>query len=266
MADYPLSGGVESSLAGWVSPYSGTAVATGTASAIGAYSEMLSAANNLRDTVEVEAIVTSVTGSASSFLNVAIGAAGFEEIIIPNVFIGGYTSNKYIKIKFPISIPAGERISCSAQGGTAGLSVYLRLISGGFKSATPFSEVVSLGADTANTLGVRVSNGGVDTFSAWTEIVASTANDYALLSSISFRDLGSWSTSEINYQLAIGAAGFEQIIDDGMWSNMTTAETGGYFTYTHNINIPKGVRLSFRQINSVGGTDLDLDYIFYGVK
>jgi len=123
------------------------------------------------------------SGQASSTIlcDIAVGAAGSEVVIIPNLIfsLGGITNvscfSGYYTI--PFYIPTGARVSSRAQctsTGTIRFDVYLY---GGssFLSQRCFEECIDLGVDLTNSRGTLVDPGGTAwTWGSYVELSAST--------------------------------------------------------------------------------------------
>ena len=112
-------------------------------------------------------------------VDIAIGAAGSEIVIVPNVCIGSGTGACARKSGYliPIAIPAGTRISARAQGTSLTTAVYIKIhllgdLAGGMDS---YGKMLTYGANTATTQYTSVDPGAVaNTKGAWTQLTAST--------------------------------------------------------------------------------------------
>jgi len=197
---------------------------------------------------------------------IGVGAAGSEKVIIDSMVDGSNTGSSDAGFySFPISIPAGTRIAVRSAGSAAadaGNFCNVRLYDGDF-----FQEgaagVDALGFVAASTTGTTVTAGTpTGTKGSYAQIVASTSRDYFgfFLANLN----ASSTTDKVLFDIAIGAAGSEQIIvpnlglhPGGAGSRFTLA--GPFF-----IPVPAGSRIAMRADSGVlAGTTSD--NIIYGL-
>jgi len=196
---------------------------------------------------------------------IGIGAAGSEIVLVDSLVDGSNTGKSDAAFySFPISIPAGTRIAARSSGNAAadaGNFINLRLYDGGF-----FQEgaagVDALGYVAGSTTGTTVTSGATaGTKGAYSQIIASTAKDYFGFLLVNLNaSAADWGLVDI----AIGAAGSEQIIVPnlgmrfGQLNNMARV-TGPFFT-----QIPAGSRVAMRS-DAAGTISLTSDNILYGL-
>lgn len=187
-------------------------------------------------------------------VNVAVGGAGNEVIIASDLMIcqpgNGYDIQSY---SFPVSIPAGTRISANAAGKATTDAVYcsVQLFDGAFTQMEGFAGVDSIGYSFVN--GVRVDTGSANSKGSYSQIIASTSRDYAgLLFNVNGQsDLASQTTSRWLLDFAIGGSGSEQIIVPNIpWTGEIGTKTlrlnGPFF-----VPIPAGTRIAARGQSSL---------------
>jgi hypothetical protein len=190
----------------------------------------------------------SVSGGGS--INIGVGAAGSEHIIIKGVILNGVNTSMHW-FYAPIQVPAGSRIAFQAaeETYTAGdcIQCGVSLMGGGYGNfAGAGMEIVNSNTGVAYE-GVSVAaSSTVDSYGAFTQITASTGRDY-LGFMVGLDDLAGTTSESGGYcqlDIAIGAAGSEQpiIFDlpfDLPYGPPTPATFGPFF-----FPIPAGTRIS----------------------
>lgn len=249
--------------------------AAGSSNTVGSYVEMISAANNTRPSSGI-IVNFGWKGSTSSFcdilLNVAIGGAGSEEVIIPNLMMRpnqSTTAANYYQYYFPIDIPAGVRISINCQASVASrvTGANIILISSAIGQDNSFSFVDDIGSNTGSSTGTTVARSTADTFGSWVQISSSTTNNVKGFIVAAARTGISWSTQDITYQVGIGSSGNEEIIFEGQHIRVNFSEGGiGHVTPFIPVEIPAGSRVAIRAQSDLADVDGDLDYIIYGAR
>ena len=115
-----------------------------------------------------------------------------------------------------------------------------------------FPRTATYGAVTGSSTGTVVTgSASANTYGSWTELVASTSFDTDLLIA-TFAD-----PSKVGaqlYDLAVGAAGSEQPIAEGLINRVDTLSKGSTATYALPLYIPAGSRISCRVNNEQGST------------
>lgn len=272
MPDFPLSGNFAKVIQLGLdeTAVSGTTItANASANTVGSFVEFISDAANAETSSYL--IVALSPGSENSYLvNVAIGGAGSEQVIVPNLM--GHPAGNAMGIfiyTIPISIPSGERISvqCQCDSGGATIDVHLARGLGSFKSGSACSKITTYGANTVDSGGVTVVR-GTNTFGSWTEIDASIANKIAGFVIVGVRKPTSWTNASfVVYEVAVGSAGNEEVIYSGSLALATSAEIiSGPVSQFIPVSVAAGERLSVRASGNINNADLDFDYIIYGVS
>lgn len=223
-------------------------------------------------------------------LDVGIGSAGNEQVIIPNFLISGSTG-VITEILFPVSVPAGSRIAvrCQDNFGSSGLYVTGMLYCGGWVANPPFQTVTAYGVSTAASTGTAVDAGATaNTKGSWTQLVASTTTALRALVVSAIRTAPGTGVSSDYSQLTdigIGGSGSEQILIPNLRYQVST-QTGGVVTpYTPGsgtlsgfstvfprviqpipCDIPAGSRIAIRQQSTTTNTnDRKATYAVYGL-
>jgi hypothetical protein len=196
---------------------------------------------------------TSTASTRESFLvDIAIGAASSEVVIIPNLLAGNQaasstTSGMGSYYYFPIIIPANVRISATCQSDTAADTVFVdvHLVQHAIPGAWYGSRVTAYGADTATSTGVSMSPGN-STYATDVNLSASTTNPIKYLQIGT--DIYTNSAGATQRGLMRITAGTSILAQDLPYCEVTTLETT-QFTHANFIlsqmrfNIPAGVAL-----------------------
>jgi len=154
----------------------GTSVTTGAADTKGAWVELL--ASSSADTEWIDIFCYGPAAADNSFLlDIGVGAAASESVVIANIAFQA-NSAQGTRIGIPLTIASGSRISARAQ---ADVSTRTFEVSGHISTESSYgtsASNITLGADTANSIGVPIDAGATpNTKGAWAEVDASTSAD-----------------------------------------------------------------------------------------
>jgi hypothetical protein len=274
MADFPILGGGISAISAGDDPANlrGTAItANASANTAGAWVVVLTAANNTEISEECVICLTTKSSTIGRHLtSVGIGTAPNEVVIIPNLYsvVAATNGDGYNYYQFPVIIPKGVDVSIRTQSDTANSVVYAHIvrIPKGTTGSTPATKVTAYGVDTATTGGQIVTTTTAGTFGSWQQIVASTSDRIKGFVVGSFRDNTSWSQGSGMYEVGVGGATPETIFTGQGWAT-TGAETGSGFVSPYiPVNIATSQEIRIRAVSSITNTDMDNDYIIYGVS
>jgi hypothetical protein len=214
----------------------------------------------------------SPSAAGNYMVDIAIGAAGSEIVILSDLYWAPQTNagpDAPCRF-FPISIPAGVRISARCQSPNAAATLYagVMLLADGFMPSPMQGRVTTYGATEATTRGVNVNAGAVaHTTSAWVQVVASLTNPARMLgiaAGMGNQGHGGNGVRDI-FDIGIGGAGSEiVIIPDCLITASLTLSMPDFFIFP--VNIPSGTRLAIRmQSSTTTSTDRQLDFVCYGV-
>lgn len=132
--------------------------------------------------VQLAGLQTTASTNQRCLVDIALGAASSEVVIIPNLTCGnvsdyGAASNNGVSYFFPIYIPSGVRVSATAAASTDSdvVNIAVRLFQhpcgpGGWFG----SRVTAYGADTANVRGTS-HTGGTNAYGTGTTLASTTA-------------------------------------------------------------------------------------------
>jgi hypothetical protein len=247
-----------------------------TAHTKGSWTELISAAQNLHGAAWVMVTFGETTVAAATyFVDIGIGAAASEQVIIPNLY-QQYAATIQPGTKsylLPLSIPAGVRVAARCQtNATSGNVVFtqIHLISATMMSSVGAGQVEACGAVTATTLGTSIDPGGTANTDAtpWVQLIASTGFSYRWLcvEAGNATDLAYGATFGSLLDIGTGAASSEVSIIDDLYmisSSGVDAPLGAHWSFP--VNIPQGSRISARhRTSSITAGDRVLEVIAWG--
>ena len=247
----------------------GVSLTTGAANTKGSYAELAASTAYNAQGFFVTAGKASDTATDTR-IDIAIGAAASEQIIINNLF-GSGKNDRALRYYFPIQIPAGSRIAARAQSVSAtttsriGLTLCAKHPNGYSKGS-----VTTYGANTADSGGVSVDPGAVlNTKGAYSEIVASTTYDHdSFILAISEQNNYVRTSSSYLFDIAVGAAGSEVVVvPDQIMFQAAGGDTFDPPVFELPFAAPAGSRIAIRaQANTTDATDRTFDVILYGIS
>jgi hypothetical protein len=225
-------------------------VATNGAHGKGTYVELV--ASTARD---AEGFWLNIVGANNNGVNalvdVAIGAASSEVVIVSNLYV--YATGVQIGdcIYLPVRIPAGSRVAARCQTNVSARSLLMQvLLAGSPFVATPgLSRSETFGAVTASTDGTSIDPGGAANTKVVTELASATVIDAkAVLLCIKNNDQALLANTGWLVDLCVGAGGSEVAVIENLQLYATTSNDefptktfGPFFC-----GIPAGSRLSLR--------------------
>lgn len=236
---------------------SGTAVTGGASGVAGSWVQLV--ASTAIDACWITVALRDATGSGfNAFVDIAVGGAGSEKVIISSLGME-YTGEPHYS--FPISIPAGSRISARS---TSDVGVYtphvaITLFEGAFTQMEGAAGVDVLGYSSFE--GTALNNSGSSNVKgSYTQIIASTARDYIGVALYYDRGQADVISPPVRFlfDIAIGGAGSEINIVP----NLAGRDLAGESTSVFFVPIPAGTRLSVRY--QASGTQ-SLNAVLYGI-
>lgn len=250
-----------------------TATASGTPHTKGSWQEIIAATTS--DVTFLWLTLTASTFTAatdtSTLLDIGIGAAASEVVVVPNLAVG-YQSAVSATVTplygIPVFIPVGSRVAIRAQSAVASKTVAAQVVLGQMPNGkrSPVS-IEAIGADTASSHGVTLgAPAGTNTKGAWTQIVAATSQPYEALI---FGVQGGSDTTLISggalLDIGFGGSGAEVALAPDL---PLAANSSEYYSYgvppIIPCRIPAGTRLAARY--QTAGATTGMDVILYGVR
>jgi hypothetical protein len=216
--------------------------------------------------ITLHEVVAGATANTGMLLDIGIGAAASETVLIPDLLVGqsvasasGVTGVIGGTIIVPIAVAAGTRISARIQGHTASdtLTVGLQYRASGFAD-TPGVACTAIGVNSsgASTGTVPTAAGSVNTKGDWTELISSTAAPYRyLVVTMQLTSTTVITAADGLVDIGIGAAASEVVIIPDIPYISTGNEQFKFVgcELPFKVSIPAGTRLACRyQATSTG--------------
>lgn len=198
-------------------------------------------------TIAPDASIGQTTVDTSMLLDIGIGAAASEAVVVSNLPVGFLGAG--VQTFLPIHIPAGTRIAARIQGAVVS-DTYAPVVILHFADRPGMWSGYAL----AETIGVDTATSGPTTGdltdNAWDEAIASTANAYRALTCHITGPAGS-TTLQVGIQtvdVGVGGAGSEQLLGSyavrTASTEIVTHITGSPFI---EVAVPAGSRLAIRK-------------------
>jgi hypothetical protein len=209
----------------------------------------------------------------AALLDIAIGAASSEQIIIPDLMCGnsGVSNGAYLSAcayYFPIRIPAGVRVSGRSQCAVGGQNIYVGihlLRHSGMPGGWFGQRVTAYGVNTSTSSGATVSV--TQNTYATVNVTASSTNPVKYLQL--GHDLANDSGGSTSRGLLEVLAASQVLVDDLPYNESTTTETvqnamPNFILSTMMFNLPAGIALAVGAMRSV--TAETRGFALYGVN
>jgi hypothetical protein len=216
-------------------------------------------------TGDIHLLEVATTGSATStsatstLMDIGIGAAASETVIVPNVPMG-YRRDLMV-YSIPILIPSGSRIAlrCQSAVGSKNPTVFAR----GYRSTNgviPAPYCTTYGADTATSLGVAITAGSTNTKTAWTEITSATTERLGgIVVGLQANGSSAVANGSVLVDIGVGAAASETVVVPNIYVALTSTEQmGTHSGFCYAVDIPRGARLAVRYQTSTTTNGLDV--------
>lgn len=251
-----------------------TVTANASANTKGSYSQLIASTAYPSAGIMLEVVVGS--NNADYLMDLAIGGAGSEQILIADILVGSTVGSSRRILMLPCAIPAGTRISARCQSTTGGatLTVMGHLFTSDGSPVPSASLFTTYGANSADSGGVGIDPGGVaNTPGAYAQLTASSAYPHhALALCVGCQNNATPSAGRWLVDLAVGGAGSEQIIllDFPLSGGGSTSQGGPTPSFVViPCSIPAGTRIAARARSSITTSpgrliDLVLIGITYG--
>lgn len=258
-----------------------TVTASGSANAKGSWTELIATTGFQATGIAVFGRWSTVAGG---ILDIGIGAAGSEQVLVPNLRFNakmdststaGHTPAGMSPV-FPISVPAGSRISARLQSAAASAtqSVRVVLLGGGFLPGEPQGKVTDYGVGGVGaSFGTQITpSATANTYGSWVQLSSGISAPINALV-IALGDQNSTGPGDGNWliDVGVGAASSEVAVLSGLpfswWLGATGSPCGigpqmlGPFP----VSIPSGARLSARTQSTRTSPSLAPDVVVYGI-
>lgn len=249
----------------------GVQITTGAANTKGSYTTLLTTS------FDASRLIITLSRSSSSgdyLVDIALDLGGGTfQIIANNLLMSPFDLNASALYDLPFEIPAGSVIAARAQAspaaGSSTLGISAMIVESGLGVSSPYSGLLTMGANTADSGGTSVDPGASQNVKgAWVELDPSVDRTLFGLILAFGQQLNNARANLFHlFDIGIGAAGSEQVILDNI--PITQSTNDPILPLTTPIfwmSIPEGSRLAARQqANTADATDRLADIIAYGV-
>lgn len=250
------------------------AVASGSANTKGSWAELIASTAYDAEGVFVWTTWTDVVNE-DYLVDVGVGGAGSEEVLISNIVAGNTTASRYNGpvMYWPIAVAKGQRIAVRSQCSTGGDQIWVSMLAHPttlLTGPTGYGRVVTYGDDTSDSGGTRmVRPGSNHTKGSWIEITAATTANISALCFIIGQAQAATFSAHTHYliDIGIGDAGNEEVLipDQHITSNTSTDTFEPRFHGPYNVHIAEGERIAARiQAANISNPD-EFDLIVYGI-
>ena len=209
-------------------------------------------------TADLDWLLVTVQNSYSAMVDLGMGAAGAEVVMLPDLWalgISGVMPALFPVYVFPVSWPVGTRMAARAAAEAGNPTVSVFGVSGGFSGFPPFSGglIQTLGAVTSASGGGGTSL-RFGSAPAWTELIAATSAPIRYLV-MQMRRHPSQVVTVTGYpEIAVGAAGAEQLVFRGPRAKFQLGDASIYgpppTVGPVPLSIPSGSRVAARLIST----------------
>ena len=226
-----------------------TITASGSTNTKGSYSQIVASTTYDANFVMINIINT--TANSTILVDIAIGGAGSEQIVISNLWVAQSASGVQATAfyAFPLNIKAATRISARNQSTVASgtCQVAMQLFSGSFAHIPGYAGYDAIGADTSASTGTSITvSATANTLGSYVQLTSSTARAYAGICGMI--TLGN-NTQRTLTNIAIGGAGSEKVIIPNILFRTPAAVCGISIPFIP-IPIPSGNRIAATAQNS----------------
>jgi hypothetical protein len=266
---YPSSQGfcnVSSSLSGPSSK--GTSVTASAKTYSGSFTTLI--ASTPSDACWMEVTIWPTTNTSNrTFTQIAAGAAASEVVFINDLMAtsttAGSSSTTY---SFPVSIPAGTRLSARCNNTTADANnIQIKLYDGAFIALEGNAGVDSMGFVSGNPSGTDIDPGATpNTYGTWVQLTASTPRDYAGIMVCYGQNSTDNASATFPVFVEVGIGAGPTLILPDLTNGMNGAGLSNAFCPMIPFQIPAGTSVSVRAANgnATAGTRV-IGSCLYGV-
>jgi hypothetical protein len=252
-----------------------TITASATANTKGSWTQLAASTGQACDVLTI-ITVRPGTASADYLIDIGVGTAGSEQVIISDLLIcspSGGATPMGVEFVFPISIPAGTRIAARCQATTLSSQIRIsyEMAQLPMLASAERSIVKTYGDATADSGGTSIDPGGTaNTKGAWTQIVASTTYAASALL-IGFGDQVNTVRTDCTWlvDVGVGSAGSEKVVvpDFLLQAEAASDDITPGVSPPLPVSIPAATPISVRaQCSITDATDRLFDAVLYVVS
>lgn len=192
-------------------------------------------------------------GDSSTLVDIGVGGAGSETVLIPYLAAGYHIEGPAREFFVPVVVPVGSRLAvrCQSARTTGTMNVSLRGMNapGHRQPPSAYPTTLAIGVNAAASRGtVLTEPGSANTMGAWTELTASCPQHLAgLVVQVQGAGHNAMHASGVMLDIGVGGAGSETVIV----SNVAYYGNSNEAIYarqpvTFAVNIPAGSRIAAR--------------------
>lgn len=247
--------------------------ASATANAKGAWAPLIASTARPANWLLIS-VGAAASATADSLIDIGIGAASAEQVLISNLLFTIVGSNRELVHTFllPIAIPSSARIAARVQSSVVShlVRVGARLFANGLSHGAPLGRVETVGADTATSGGTLIDPGATaNTKGAWAVLTSASAKSWKALY-VAFGNRLKTTRGTQRWSVDIGiSTGPEQVIVPDLFLGSSSANTALLAPPVGLIpvSVPAGARVSARaaSTDATAGTR-EIDVVVYGVN
>lgn len=211
------------------------------------------------------------TSHTGYLVDIAVGAGGSEQVIIPNLAIACRIGHA-ITYQFPIHIPAGSRLSARCQSATTVATCFVSgvLSTSGWGINVPLGTVVDMGLNLATSLPTLQFDPGAaaNTKPGYSQLIASTSRLFRALVIAVCSTNAAMTDADWLVDIGIGGAGAEQaLIPNLAMAGSITSDIFNPMTWpAFPVDIPAATRLAVNaQCSITDASDRLFRIAAYGV-
>jgi hypothetical protein len=217
---------------------------------------------------------TSIVGLSSGYLiDIAVGAAAAEQILIPNLHVHQrdaaiWRGHQWL---MPLRVPRGTRISarCQCSTGAGTIKMHVIAFSSSIDGPPGLSRCEASGAVTATSRGTPVDSGGVAHTDVTLQFAATTGFAYRwmCLEASNATDIALTANTSFLVDVLTGAGGSEVVVVPDLWFSGTTGDDAMTpVVQCFPCNIAAGARLALRARCSITtASERASEYVIHGV-
>jgi hypothetical protein len=248
----------------------GTTVTTGgVAHTKTAWTQVFSATNFDVNELDVLVVGTSSAGvQTDALLDIGIGAAASEVVIVPDILAGWRQSLVSAVVsggfRIPVTIPASTRVAIRAQSLETSKAVNVVIVARGGASQPAtglYAGIDAIGIVAASSQGTSHTAGNSGSFSSWTNFGSVTTRDYRAVLMLAQGNMAVNTLNNLAYQFEWGVS--STTFGAALFSTSTTESSWGPFpNQPVRQFVPSGSQLQVR--GKCSGTAQALDVALYG--
>lgn len=222
----------------------------------GSWVELVASTGQACERMKID--IRSTTDDETFLIDIGVGAAASESVVISNIqmWTNGPRSATFT---LPITIASGSRISARCQDSSGSGTIDIAITYNEDDSYGTSASNITIGSDTANSLGTEVDPGGTaNTKGSWTELAASTSADIdylvVMIHNTDNNNIGA--VYRVFVDIGTGAAASETVLVPNMYYTHENFEYGFCSFHAIRETINSGTRVSVRaQSDGTDSTD-----------